>query len=229
MSAAPATLLVTGARVRRWAIASLAIGGSVMALAGEWTSPYLWAFAVGTSAALLYGTLGVLDSDLAQERFRPPTPGADAGALRWVRLTALLTLVLAPLDAGRFHWSSPMPPALRVIGICAFLAGFWFVLRAMAVNRFFSAVVRIQAERGHRVIDQGPYSIIRHPGYVGMIVVCPAAALALGSWWALVPAGLYSALILRRVVAEDQFLHEHLPGYVDYAKRVKFRIAPGIW
>jgi protein-S-isoprenylcysteine O-methyltransferase Ste14 len=99
----------------------------------------------------------------------------------------------------------------------------------MAANRFFSPVVRVQSERGHRVIDVGPYARMRHPGYLGMAVFAPMAALALGSWWALVPAGLYTTLILRRAAVEDRFLHGHLPGYAEYAARVRFRILPGIW
>ena len=103
------------------------------------------------------------------------------------------------------------------------------MLHAMMTNRFFSAVIRIQTDRGHRVIDQGPYAIIRHPGYLGMLVLSPMAALALGSWWALLPAGLYWVLIVRRISAEDRFLHENLAGYPQYARRVPHRVLPGIW
>jgi protein-S-isoprenylcysteine O-methyltransferase Ste14 len=217
------------ARFVRWLIASVVIGGAIMGLAGQWTSPYLWSFVVGLSALLFYATLVVLDDDLARERFRPPSPGADAVALRWIRLSAVAALVLAPLDSGRLHWSGEVSPLVRMIGLGGFLFGFWIVLHAMTVNRFFSAVIRIQSDRGHRVVDQGPYAIVRHPGYLGMLLVSPMAALALGSWWALLPAGLYSALIVRRIVAEDRFLHENLAGYPQYASRVTRRVLPGVW
>jgi protein-S-isoprenylcysteine O-methyltransferase Ste14 len=200
-----------------------------MALAGRWTSPYLWGFAIGFSAVFLYATVFVLDDDLARERFRPPSAGADAVALRWIRLSALAPVMFAPLDSGRLHWSAEVPSAIRIIGIAGFIVGFALVVDAMRANRYFSPVIRIQDERGHRLIDRGPYAIIRHPGYLGMLIVSPMAVLAMGSWWALIPAGLYWALILRRVVAEDHFLRANLVGYDQYALRVRSRVLPGIW
>lgn len=222
-------LRITPHRFVRWLLVSCVIGGTVMALAGNWTSPYLWAFTLGFSAVFLYATLFVLDDDLAQERFRPPSQGADAVALRYLRLSALATLVIAPLDSGRLHWSAPVPHLLRMFAVAASVGSFFLVVRAMMTNRFFSPVIRVQGERGHRVIDQGPYAVVRHPGYFGMFVFAPTAALALGSWWALIPAGIYGSLILRRVLIEDRFLHANLAGYEEYAGRVRHRVIPGIW
>jgi protein-S-isoprenylcysteine O-methyltransferase Ste14 len=208
---------------------SIVIGGTVMALAGQWTSPFLWSLAVGVSAVFLYATVFVLDDDLARERFRPPSSGADAVALRWIRFSALAALVFAPLDSGRLHWSAEVPAAIRIIGIGGFVVGFWLVVHAMGANRYFSPVIRIQGERGHHVVDQGPYAVVRHPGYLGMMIVSPMAVLAMGSWWALIPAGMYWALIVRRVVVEDQFLRANLKGYNQYAGRVRHRVIPGVW
>jgi protein-S-isoprenylcysteine O-methyltransferase Ste14 len=101
------------------------------------------------------------------------------------------------------------------------------VFRSMLTNRFFSAVVRIQSDRGHHVVDVGPYAIVRHPGYAGMIPVMPASALALGSWLSFAIALVYSALIFRRVLFEDAFLQKNLTGYADYARRVPYRLIPG--
>ena len=157
-----------------------------------------------------------------------PTPGTDAVALRWVRLTALATVIVAPLDL-RFHWSAPMPDALRIAAIVGSLAAFLFCFQAMLTNNFFSSVIRIQAERGHRVVDAGPYAVIRHPGYAGMIAGVPLMSIALGSWWGLISASVYSLLILNRVTVEDRFLRENLPGYIEYTTRVRSRLLPGVW
>jgi protein-S-isoprenylcysteine O-methyltransferase Ste14 len=221
--------LPVAVRILRWLVISSVFGGAMMALAGDWRSPYLWSVAIAIAGLGLWVTLSILDSDLARERFRPPEGGADATALRWIRLSALAVLVFAPLDSGRLHWSAPVAPLVRIVGIGGFVFGCWFTFRAMAANRFFSAVVRIQGERGHHVIDSGPYASLRHPGYLGMAIVAPMGALALGSWWGLVPALLYTTLIVRRAAKEDRFLHWHLPGYDQYAARVRFRILPGIW
>jgi protein-S-isoprenylcysteine O-methyltransferase Ste14 len=99
----------------------------------------------------------------------------------------------------------------------------------MRANRFFSPVVRVQTERGHRVIDGGPYGSIRHPGYLGMIVSVMCSGLVLGSWLGFALAALYAALILRRVFFEDAFLKANLAGYPDYARRVPYRLIPGGW
>ena len=200
-----------------------------MALAGDWRSPYLWSLVVVLAALGLWVVFRVLDSDLARERFHPPSRGADATALAWIRLSALAVFVFAPLDSGRLHWSAVMPPGMRIVGICGFVIGCWVTMNAMAANRFFSSVIRIQSERGHQVIDRGPYASIRHPGYLGMALLALMAGPALGSWWALVPAALYASLILRRAANEDRFLRRNLPGYVEYAARVRFRILPRIW
>jgi protein-S-isoprenylcysteine O-methyltransferase Ste14 len=108
------------------------------------------------------------------------------------------------------------------------VAGF-LVFHAMLSNRFFSAVVRIQRDRGHRVVDRGPYAHVRHPGYAGMMAVAPLSGLALGSWVSVGLALLYSALILRRVFFEDSFLRRNLEGYEAYTERVRYRLVPGIF
>jgi len=122
-----------------------------------------------------------------------------------------------------------MPDAVRIAAIVGSLAAFLFCFRAMLTNRFFSSVIRIQDDRGHRVVDHGPYAVIRHPGYAGMIAGVPLMAIAVGSWWGFAAASLYALLILNRVAVEDRFLRANLPGYVEYTTRVTSRLLPGIW
>jgi protein-S-isoprenylcysteine O-methyltransferase Ste14 len=169
-----------------------------------------------------------LDDDLARERFNPPDPGADRMPLRAVRLAALAQLLIGPLDL-RFGLGPPVPAPLRAIGLAGMAFGFFLVFRSMRENYFFSAVVRIQTERGHHVVSSGPYAVIRHPGYAGMIAGVPLGALALGSWLAVAAALLYSGLILRRVVFEDAFLRRSLEGYDTYVEQVRYRLLPGVW
>jgi protein-S-isoprenylcysteine O-methyltransferase Ste14 len=101
--------------------------------------------------------------------------------------------------------------------------------RAMLENRFCSAVVRVQDERGHRVVDSGPYSVVRHPGYAGLVWAIPFSGLALGSWLAAAIGLLMSGMILRRVLFEDAFLKKNLEGYAAYTGRVRHRLIPGVW
>jgi protein-S-isoprenylcysteine O-methyltransferase Ste14 len=214
-------------RLSRFLAITGLLGAVLFALAGTWRDPWLWSYlaawlAIGAAAML------TISDDLARERYQPPSPGADRLSLRMIRLIALAHLVVGVLDSSRFHWST-MPASLRIVGLAGFGLSFLLVVRAMAVNRFFSAVVRVQDDRGHRVIDRGPYARVRHPGYAGMIPAVPFSALALGSWVSLAIALVYSVLILRRVLFEDRFLHANLEGYEAYARRVRYRLVPAVW
>jgi len=187
-----------------------------------------WIFGAVAIAFVMYVT-SASDPTLIPERMRPGGPTADRGALALIRLFATIELTIALLDIGRFHWSDTVPPQLRAPAMVVFAAGMMLIARAMVTNRFFSTAIRVQTDRGHLVVTSGPYAIVRHPGYLGMIVVVPAQALALGSWYALAPALVYSMLITRRAAVEDRYLREHLEGYDAYAERVRYRIVPGVW
>ncbi len=99
----------------------------------------------------------------------------------------------------------------------------------MAINRYFSSVVRIQEDRGHELITDGPYRVVRHPGYAGILIGMPGMALALGSWAALIPQVVFDLLIFRRLLIEERVLRRELAGYVEYSERVRWRLLPGLW
>lgn len=214
-------------RLRRCFLAISVVALGLLALSGRWADPWMWTY-IAIWAGLGAYAMVVLDDDLARERFKPPTPGADRIPLRIIRLVALAHLIVGALDSGRWHLL-PVPDGVRVAGMVGMAAAFLVMFRAMRANRFFSAVVRIQTDRGHHVVDTGPYAHVRHPGYAGMIPSMPFSALALGSWAAFAISLVYVGLILRRVRFEDAYLHEHLVGYREYAQRVRYRLLPGVW
>jgi protein-S-isoprenylcysteine O-methyltransferase Ste14 len=135
---------------------------------------------------------------------------------------------VAGLD-HRYNWSSEFPLWLIVIGFILISLGYAFAAWALAENRFFSSVVRIQTDRGHVVCDSGPYRFVRHPGYAGNILALFGIVLALGSVWTLIPAAVASIIAVTRTVLEDQTLQEELPGYRDYARRIRYRLIPWIY
>jgi len=135
---------------------------------------------------------------------------------------------VAGLD-HRYNWSSEFPLWLIVIGLILISLGYAFAAWALAENRFFSSVVRIQTDRGHVVCDSGPYRFMRHPGYAGNILALFGIVLALGSVWTLIPAAVAAIITVIRTVLEDQTLQEELPGYRDYARRVRYRLIPWIY
>jgi protein-S-isoprenylcysteine O-methyltransferase Ste14 len=140
----------------------------------------------------------------------------------------LSVYVVAGLDAVRFGWSSP-PAWLWPLGLAVFLPGSALLIASMVVNPFFEKTVRIQTERGHRVIDTGSYAFVRHPGYVGFLAWIVSAPLLLGSVWAWVPALLGVVGVVVRTALEDRTLRRELTGYDEYARRVPFRLIPGVW
>lgn len=208
-------------------------------------------------AAVLFGTAGTLDwwrgwlfvalalgtmvptalamademPDLLVERM-----SRKKGAKGWDRIFVPLVAGIGPIATWivsgldvRFGWSSSVPWLLSTVALVAALLGQGLTVRAMRENRFFSAFVRIQKDRGHRVVDTGPYGRVRHPGYTGAIVFSVAVPLLLGSLWALVPALATALLLVARTALEDRTLKRELEGYDEYARRVRCRLVPGLW
>ena len=187
-----------------------------------------WVY-VAIFAAMMAASFAFLDPGLLRERMRPGGQRPPL-ALQLATLVLIVHWVVAGLDRGRFHWSDGVPAWLRGASLIALAAGYGLAFWAMRVNRFFSSVVRIQSDRGQHVVTAGPYRWIRHPGYLAGIVIIVASGIALGSWLAtaiLVVFGL--PFLLRRAITEDRVLQAELPGYRDYAARVRWRVLPGIW
>lgn len=161
---------------------------------------------------------------------------AVKGAKAWDKVLAPLMalsvgfplVIVAGLD-HRSSWSPEFPLWLIVLGFILIAIGYGFAVWALVENRFFSGVVRIQTDRGHRVCDSGPYRIVRHPGYAGNILPLAGIVLALSSLWTLIPATVALIIAVIRTVLEDRTLQAELPGYRDYARRVRYRLMPGIY
>ncbi|WP_188862068.1 methyltransferase family protein [Marinobacterium nitratireducens] len=137
-------------------------------------------------------------------------------------------VIVAGLD-HRYRWSPEFELWLVVVGFVLIAFGYAFAAWALAENRFFSSVVRIQTDRGHAVCDSGPYRFVRHPGYAGNILALFGIVLALGSVWTLIPAAVATIIGVIRTALEDRTLQLELPGYRDYARRVRYRLIPGIY
>lgn len=137
-------------------------------------------------------------------------------------------VIVAGLD-HRYNWSPEFPLWLNAFGFILISLGYVFAAWALAENRFFYSVVLVKTDRGHVVCDSGPYRFVRHPGYVGNIFPLFGIAFALGSVWTLIPVAVASIISVFRTVLEDRTLQEELPGYRDYARRVRYRLIPGIY
>ena len=164
----------------------------------------------------------------ARSRFQPGTKGWDKALLAVILPAMVAILPVGSIDAGRYHWST-VPDWAVAAGYALVMMGIAVTAWAQAVNPFFEPGVRIQSERHQRVVDTGPYRFVRHPGYVSAILLFGGMPLALGSFWAFVPAAIATTLLTLRTAWEDRLLRAELPGYPDYARRVRSRLVPGIW
>ena len=214
----------------RFLVVFAAVGAVLFGAAGRLDLPFFHAY-LALFAFLALATVATLPADLLAERARPGGPGRDD--LRVLRAAALAAFVAqwvtAGLDVGRFHWTDSVPRSVQVAALAGLGAMFAVWYAAMRVNPFFSAAVRVQHERGHRVVTAGPYRVVRHPGYAAFVLLGWSGAVALGSWWATLPHLVIVALFVRRTAIEDRMLHEELPGYASYAATVRYRLLLGIW
>lgn len=171
--------------------------------------------------------------DLLQERASAGERGGVPDWDRWlVRVIGLAGPVAIAVVAGldlRFGWSPALPLMVVAAAIGVLIGGYALSTWAMASNPFFSAYVRIQTDRGHTVVSRGPYQWLRHPGYAGGVLGDIAVPLALGSLWALIPGAVTIAVMVLRTALEDRTLRAQLPGYKEYAEKVRYRLLPGLW
>ncbi len=200
--------------------------------AGRWDWAMGWIYMAMYACVTVIAVLVVpLDPELIAERTR-----IKEGVKEWdKRLTVvgsvlypLAILIVAGLDA-RYRWSPHVPPTLQLAALVVAAVGNLLSIWATAVNKFYSRFVRIQKERGHFVISDGPYRYVRHPGYLGQIIFSLASALALGSLWAFIPSSLFAVLLVVRTALEDRALQDELEGYQAYTQRVHHRLIPRLW
>ena len=186
-----------------------------------------------TSLAGMVATLvlSLKNPNLVEERMKPGpgVPWWDRAYLVSSGVFFIGALILSALDAGRFGWSPPLSPVVYLIAYPAYVLGQGVFLWARTTNAWFSSMVRIQTDRDHQVCDSGPYAFVRHPGYVGGLLFMLATPLMLGSLWGLVPQVTGGVLLIIRTALEDRKLQKELPGYADYARRVRYRLVPGLW
>jgi protein-S-isoprenylcysteine O-methyltransferase Ste14 len=211
-----------------------AMGALLFLAAGTFAWPGAWVYLV-LMVALSF-TLGIdlarRDPGLLRERMGPPMqrgqPPADKKLLIALLLSMLAWLVLMGLDVKRFAWSS-VPACIQVLGALIILWSIWFCYRTMRENSFAAPVIKLQHERGQRVISTGPYAFVRHPMYFGAAIYFIGAALLLGSWWGVIFAFVLIGILCIRIPIEEKVLRAGLEGYDEYAAQVRYRLIPHVW
>jgi len=170
--------------------------------------------------------------ELLVQRLKRKREGSKLWDEILMRISNLMVLILIPviagLDVGRFLWSS-LDIYFAVVGFVLFIVSTVLINWAMLVNPYFEQTVRIQKDRGHQVITSGPYTIVRHPGYLAAILYTLSIPLIIGSLYTFIPVGIYVLLIIVRTSLEDRTLHRELNGYPEYARKVRYKLLPWLW
>jgi protein-S-isoprenylcysteine O-methyltransferase Ste14 len=202
--------------------------------AGRTDIPRSW-FLFGVLFVYFVGSALVLaryNPELLAQRLTVRREGSKAWDEVLMRASNLTGLLLVPavagLDVGRYGWSS-LGMQYAVLGLIVIVVSSVLLNWAMIENPHFESTVRIQEDRGHRVVTTGPYGKVRHPGYLSGILWMSSIPLIIGSLYTFVPVALYSTLMILRTYLEDRTLHEELTGYTEYAKKVRYRLFPGVW
>ena len=204
----------------------------IFVAAGTIHWPKLWFFlgfyVTTTSAFMIW--LKKHDPGLLKERMtvKKDIKKWDKTIIRVYTALLFLMFLLAPLDAVRFRWSG-VPPPLQWCAFAGIIVSWIIVFWAFRENAFLSGFVRIQTDRGHTVCTTGPYRFVRHPMYLAVILAVLCLPLFLGSLYSLIPAALVAALFVLRASLEDQTLKEELPGYDEYAEKVRWKLLPKVW
>jgi protein-S-isoprenylcysteine O-methyltransferase Ste14 len=224
---------VTKRSLVRLVIGLLLYPGLLFGTAGTWAWPEAWAFLFihGAATWWLMTWLRRYDPALLAERLKgmiqEGQPLWDRVLLVAFSVSWLLWLAVPGMDV-RFAWSR-VPIGLELLGGGLLLLGWWGIIATHRANTFLAPVVRIQRERDHRVIDTGPYAIVRHPMYAAFLAWTPGSALLLGSWVALALTPLVVLPLIVRTALEDAVLARELDGYEAYRERVRYRLVPGVW
>lgn len=198
----------------------------------EWNWVMGWVFIVltfGVTGAEMF-VLNAKNPELIRERVKPaeqPKP-FDKILSKIIVYGSFTFLVVAGLDR-RFAWSLQLPLVVQIVASVLYTGFLVFSYWAMHTNKFFSSVVRIQADRGQTVCKEGPYRIVRHPGYAGALLSYWMMPLVLSTLWMYVPVVIATGFLALRIVLEEKMLREELPGYEQYTKETKYRVIPGVW
>jgi len=204
-------------------------------ISGDFTWPEGWIFSIWF-LGLCYTTILYLyrkDPALLEERYKQPGTGNQEGWDRYVVYGLLVGFILwflvMPLEAKRFGLSAGFPLWLKFLGGAALAGSSFLFFRSYTDNTFLSPLVRIQKDRGQQVVSTGVYGFVRHPMYLGAILMFFGAPLLLGSWYGILAALALTALLMARILGEEEMLARELEGYREYTQKVRYRLFPGLW
>ena len=207
----------------------------ILFLSGNWLWLEGWIFSLWFDAMVLSNVIYLYLKDPALLAERSKAPGSD-NQKQWdkyliigIYLWALVWFIVMPLDAKRFGWSPIFPVWLKVLGGVALLPALYLIYQATVENTYLSTLVRIQTDRKQHVISTGVYGFVRHPLYLGCLLMVLGAPLLLGSLYGFIIGFIGVIAVVGRIIGEENMLVNELEGYEEYKKKVKYRLVPFVW
>ena len=219
--------------IRKAAFLRVGVGLPIVALliilpSGTWSYWQGWLYIAVLYTPLIFTMAYLFKNDPALLERRMRTKEKETAQRRIIGIAIIYFLVAFMLPGFdiRFGWSN-VPPIVSILADLLVLAGYLTFVWVLMVNSYLSRVVEVDA--GQKVVTTGPYAIMRHPMYAGISLLYIASPVALGSFWALIPALLIVPILMARIRNEEEVLRRELPGYVEYTQKVKYRLLPGVW
>ena len=207
----------------------------ILFLSGNWLWLEGWIFSLWFDAMVLSNVMYLYWKDPALLAERSKAPGSD-NQEKWdkylvigIYFMALAWFIVMPLDAKRFGWSPIFPVWLKVLGGVALLPALYLIYQATVENTYLSTLVRIQTDRKQHVISTGVYGFVRHPLYLGCLLMILGAPLLLGSMYGFIIGVIAIIVLVGRIIGEENMLVNGLEGYEEYKKKVKYRLVPFVW
>lgn len=214
--------------VVRMAVGFAGLAALLVLPAGTWTYWQAWAYlgVLFVLAALMLGHLYRNDPGLLERRMRSKEPSAGQARIVWLGSAFLIVTFLVPGLDRRYGWSDVPVAAVLAADLVA-LIGYAFIMRVFRENSWASRVVAV--EPGQRVVTTGPYALVRHPMYLGALVMYFATPIALGSWWGMLTVPPLIAVLAARIRDEERLLERELDGYREYMRMTRYRLVPRVW
>ncbi len=225
----------TGVYILGCILTALGPPAIIMSLSGDWRWLEGWIFSLWFDVMVLFNSIYLYTKDPALFAERTKVSGSenqkawDKYLLVGILALALLWFFILPLDAKRFGWSPAFPVWLKVLGGLALIPALYLIERTTIENTFLSTMIRIQDDRKQHVISTGVYGFVRHPLYLGCLLMMVGAPLLLGSLYGLIICLVGTVLLIGRIIGEENMLVNELEGYEEYKKKVTFRLIPFVW
>ena len=207
----------------------------ILFLSGNWLWLEGWIFSLWFDAMVLSNMIYLYWKDPALLAERSKAPGSD-NQKKWdkylltgIYFMAIVWFIIMPLDAKRFGWSPLFPVWVKVLGGVALVPALYLIYQATVENTYLSTLVRIQTDRNQHVISTGVYGFVRHPLYLGCLLMTLGAPLLLGSLYGFIAGFIGVIVVVGRIIGEENMLVNELEGYKEYKKKVKYRLVPFVW